>query len=259
DLQAYADALERYGRELAAVLVEPIVGNFGIVPPRDPHYLKELIELAHRYGALVIFDEVITAFRFHYGAAAQLYQAEPDLYALGKAIGGGLPIGAYGGRRDVMEAVAPLGPVYQAGTMAGNPLSMRAGLACLAALRAPGVYEHMARLGERLATGIQAAAAAAGVAVTINRVGGAFTVYFSQHPVSNYADAQATDSHLFAVFFHALLRRGVYIAPSKYEAWFVSAAHSDADVDATLAAVAASMEEVAAAARQSERARTPAP
>lgn len=248
DLQAYADALQRYGHELAAVLVEPIVGNFGIVPPRDPHYLRELIDLAHRYGTLVIFDEVITAFRFHYGTAAQLYQVEPDLYALGKAIGGGLPIGAYGGRRDVMEAVAPLGPVYQAGTMAGNPLSMRAGLACLKALREPGVYERMARLGERLTAGIQAAAAEAGVAVTINRVGGAFTVYFTQHPVSNYADAQATDSRLFAVFFHALLRRGVYIAPSKYEAWFVSAAHSDADVDVTLAAVAASMQEVAAAA-----------
>ncbi|WP_074953787.1 glutamate-1-semialdehyde 2,1-aminomutase [Alicyclobacillus macrosporangiidus] len=246
DLEAYDEALAVHGEDLAAVLVEPIVGNFGIVPPERPDYLAEVIARAHRVGALVIFDEVITAFRFHYGTAAQLYGVHADLYALGKIIGGGLPIGAYGGRRDVMESVAPLGPVYQAGTMAGNPASMRTGLACLEVLRDPAVYRHMDRLGAALEQGILASAQRHGVAITINRVGGAFTVFFGSHRVRDYAGAQATDGRRFAALFHALLRRGVFIAPSKYEAWFVSAQHTDADIEETLAAVDASFAEMAA-------------
>ncbi|GMA52091.1 glutamate-1-semialdehyde 2,1-aminomutase 1 [Alicyclobacillus contaminans] len=240
DLAALEAALDVHGPDVAAVLVEPIVGNFGIVAPADDDYLQGVIDLAHRHGALVIFDEVITAFRFHYGTAAQLYNVHPDLYALGKIIGGGLPIGAYGGRRDIMESVAPLGPVYQAGTMAGNPASMRTGLACLQVLREEGLYERMAKLGAALEAGIQEAAAAFGQTIRINRVGGAFTVYFTDRTVRNYDDAQASDSAQFARLFHELLKRGVFIAPSKYEAWFVSAAHTEEDVEQTLAAVRSS-------------------
>lgn len=245
DEDALAHALEVHGQDVAAVLVEPIVGNFGIVAPKAG-FLATVIELAHQYGALVIFDEVITAFRFHYGSAAQLYGVHADLYALGKIIGGGLPIGAYGGKQEIMERVAPLGPVYQAGTMAGNPASMRAGLACLEVLRNPAVYERMARLGERLEQGIQEAARRHGIAITINRVGGAFTVYFGDHEVRNYEDAKRTDSHRFAQFFHALLRRGILLAPSKYEAWFVSAAHTEREVERTLEAVDEAFRDMAA-------------
>lgn len=245
DLPALAAALDQHGKDVAAVLVEPIVGNFGMVAPSTDDYLAKVIDLAHQAGALVIFDEVITAFRFHYGTVAQMYKVNPDLYALGKIISGGLPVGAYGGKRDIMEQVAPLGPVYQAGTMAGNPASMRAGIACLAALRKPDVYERMDRLGKRLSEAILAAATAVAEPVTLNRIGGAFTVFFGSHPVCNYEDAQRTDSGRFAAFFHALLDRGICTAPSKYEAWFVSAAHTDEDIDVTIAAVKESFSEIA--------------
>jgi glutamate-1-semialdehyde 2,1-aminomutase len=245
DIEALRTALSVHGQDVAAVLVEPIVGNFGIVPPRDG-FLQEVIDAAHQHGALVIFDEVITAFRFHYGTAAQLYGVHADLYALGKIIGGGLPIGAYGGRRDVMESVAPLGPVYQAGTMAGNPASMRTGLACLEVLEDPEVYARMDRLGAQLEAGILEAARRTGEIITINRVGGAFTVFFGPHRVTDYEGAKRTDGERFARFFHALLRRGVHIAPSKYEAWFVSAVHREAEIEKTLEAVRASFEEIAA-------------
>jgi glutamate-1-semialdehyde 2,1-aminomutase len=237
DIPALAAALDVHGKDVAAVLVEPIVGNFGIVPPKDNQYLQQVIDLAHKHGALVIFDEVITAFRFHYGSAAQMYDVQPDLFALGKIIGGGLPIGAYGGKQEVMEAVAPLGPVYQAGTMAGNPASMRAGIACLEVLQQPGVYDEMDRLGSLLEQGILQAAEESSIDISINRVGGAFTVYFTKDKVHNYDDARATDGERFAQFFHELLKRGVFIAPSKYEAWFVSAAHTEDDVEQTLRAV----------------------
>jgi glutamate-1-semialdehyde 2,1-aminomutase len=237
DIPALQEALAVHGDDVAAVLVEPIVGNFGIVAPDSDEYLQNVIDLAHDAGALVIFDEVITAFRFHYGSAAQLYGVHPDLYALGKIIGGGLPIGAYGGRKDIMESVAPLGPVYQAGTMAGNPASMRAGIACLEVLKQPGIYDEMARLGALLEQGILEAAKEYGQTITINRVGGAFTVYFGNERVRNYDDAQATDGERFGRWFHELLKRGIFIAPSKYEAWFVSAAHTEEDVELTLHAV----------------------
>jgi glutamate-1-semialdehyde 2,1-aminomutase len=233
-IEALKQALETHGEDVAAILVEPIVGNFGIVAPDEDSYLQNVIDLAHQHGALCIFDEVITAFRLHYGSAAQMYDAHPDLYALGKIIGGGLPIGAYGGRQDIMEHVAPLGPAYQAGTMAGNPLSMQSGIACLEVLKQPGTYESMAEKATRLVEAIEEAARANGIAITVNRVGGAFTVFFGDIEVHNYDDAMATDSKRFAQFFHLLADHGILIAPSKYEAWFVSAVHTDEDIDRTI-------------------------
>lgn len=244
DLKALSESLQTHAGEIAAVLVEPIVGNFGIVAPTSDSYLQSVIDIAHKAGALVIFDEVITAFRFHYGSAAQLYQVHPDLFALGKIIGGGLPIGAYGGKREIMEQVAPLGPVYQAGTMAGNPASMRTGIACLEILREPGLYNRLEDLGRQLETGILEIAKNVSEPITINRVGGAFTVYFGEGHVTNYDEALATNGQKFAQLFHALAKRGVWIAPSKFEAWFVSAAHTQADIDETLTAVQGAFKEL---------------
>lgn len=244
DLSALATVFDRYSEDIAAVIVEPVVGNFGIVPPSEPGYLQAIVDEAHRHGALVIFDEVITAFRFHYGTAASLYNARPDLYALGKIIGGGLPIGAYGGRQDIMESVAPLGPVYQAGTMAGNPLSMRAGIACLAALREPGLYQRLDGLGHQLETAIVDAANQANIPVTVNRVGGAFSISFGNHTVTDYEGAKKSNDQHFSQFFHALLQRGINTAPSKFEAWFVSAAHTEEDIEITIEAIQDSFKEM---------------
>jgi glutamate-1-semialdehyde 2,1-aminomutase len=236
DLEAFREALEHWGDQTAAVLLEPIVGNFGMVLPKQG-FLETVQEWAHAAGALVIYDEVITAFRFHYGGAQNMYGLEPDLTALGKIIGGGLPIGAYGGKKEVMEQVAPLGPAYQAGTMAGNPASIAAGIACLELLGQPGVYEELDRLGGRLAEGIEAEAKALGIPITLNRIRGAFSLHFCDHPVTNYDEAQDTDGERFAAFFRALLREGIMIAPSKYEAWFMTISHTDKDVEDTLGAV----------------------
>ncbi|THF78754.1 glutamate-1-semialdehyde 2,1-aminomutase [Cohnella fermenti] len=245
-------ALERWGDDVAAVLVEPIVGNFGMVMPK-PGFLEDVCRLARGAGALVIYDEVITAFRFHYGTT-QTFAAfpdraaiEPDLTALGKIIGGGLPIGAYGGRREVMAQVAPLGPAYQAGTMAGNPASVAAGIACLDVLAAPGVYEKMDAQAAHLAAGLAESASRRGVPLTINRIVGAFSTHFCDHPVTNYEEAQDTDGEQFARFFREMLERGIYLAPSKYEAWFLTTAHTDADIDATLEAADASFKAMAGA------------
>ncbi|SFP16418.1 glutamate-1-semialdehyde 2,1-aminomutase [Halolactibacillus halophilus] len=236
DLEAYKEALRLWGEEVACVLVEPIVGNFGIVEP-DPGFLKAVNQLTHENGSLVIYDEVITAFRFTYGSAQQLYNIEPDLTALGKVIGGGLPIGAYGGRVDIMEQVAPLGPAYQAGTMAGNPLSMRAGIACLEVLKEDGIYDEMDRLGLRLEEGILAHAKNHEIEITINRLKGALTVYFTNNIIRNYADAAATDTEKFGEFFHLMLEQGINLAPSKYEAWFLTITHTDKEINQTLEAV----------------------
>ncbi|GAA4722484.1 glutamate-1-semialdehyde-2,1-aminomutase [Brevibacillus fulvus] len=236
DIDAYAEALRHWGHETAAVLVEPIVGNFGIVPPK-PGFLEEVNRLTHEAGALVVYDEVITAFRFCYGGAQNLLGVEPDLTALGKIIGGGLPIGAYGGKKEIMEQVAPLGPAYQAGTMAGNPASISAGIACLEVLQQPGVYEEFARLGEMLENGINEAAVKHGLTIQVNRVVGALAVYFTAGPVTDYDSAQKSDSELFARFFRYMLDEGICLAPSKYEAWFITTAHTEADIVETLAAV----------------------
>ncbi|GAB7389330.1 glutamate-1-semialdehyde-2,1-aminomutase [Bacillaceae bacterium] len=236
DVAAFQEAIERWGEQTAAVLVEPVVGNFGIVLPK-PGFLEAVNELAHRYGALVIYDEVITGFRFMYGGAQNLLGIEPDMTALGKIIGGGLPIGAYGGRKEIMERVAPLGPAYQAGTMAGNPASIRAGIACLEVLAEPGVYEKLDALGRTLADGIKAAAEKYGRAVQINRLKGAFSVYFTDEPVTDYEGAKKSDGETFARFFRLLLDEGICIAPSKFEAWFITTAHTEEDIAYTLEAV----------------------
>lgn len=236
NLEDFKTAISHFGDEIAAVLVEPIVGNFGIVEPMEG-FLEAVNEIAHDNGSLVIYDEVITAFRFMYGGAQNLLGVEPDLTALGKIIGGGTPIGAYGGRRDIMESVAPLGPAYQAGTMAGNPLSMAAGIACLEVLEKPGVYSEMERLGGMLEDGLIELINKYSIKATINRLVGALTIYFTDETVTNYTMAEASDGEQFAKFFNGLIRRGINIAPSKYEAWFLTTEHTEEDIKETLSIV----------------------
>ncbi|PAE10018.1 aspartate aminotransferase family protein [Niallia circulans] len=236
DLDAYKDALDKWGDQVAAVLVEPIVGNFGIVEPVEG-FLQGINDLTHAAGALVIYDEVITAFRFTYGGAQDLLGVYPDLTALGKVIGGGLPIGAYGGRKEIMDQVAPVGPAYQAGTHAGNPASIQAGIACLEVLKQEGVYDHLDKLGALLENGILEAAAKYNVPITINRLKGALTVFFTTEKVYNYKQAESTDSEMFGRFFKLLVEQGIMLAPSKYEAWFITIAHTEEDIEATLHAV----------------------
>lgn len=237
------EAIQKFGDDIAAVLVEPIVGNFGIVEP-NPGFLEEVKQLTHNNGSLLIYDEVITAFRFHYGSAQELTGVTADLTALGKIIGGGTPIGAYGGRADIMEQVAPLGPTYQAGTMAGNPLSMAAGIACLTILNDPQIYEELDRLGGRLEEGILSLASKYNIPITINRLKGALTVFFTDKKVMNYEDAENSDGEMFAKFFKQMLKHGVNLAPSKYEAWFLTMAHTDKEIDETLKAVDQSFKEM---------------
>ncbi|WP_394237905.1 glutamate-1-semialdehyde 2,1-aminomutase [Niallia oryzisoli] len=244
EIEPFRQALEKWGDEIAAVLVEPIVGNFGIVEP-NPGFLEQINELTHAAGALVIYDEVITAFRFTYGGAQDLLGVKPDLTAMGKIIGGGLPIGAYGGRQDIMEHVAPLGPAYQAGTMAGNPASILAGIACLEVLKQDGVYDYLDQLGAKLEQGIVEAAKRHDITITINRLKGALTVYFTDEKVENYEQAQNADSEMFAKFFKLMLKQGIHLAPSKYEAWFLTIAHTEEDIDATLFAVENAFSELA--------------
>jgi glutamate-1-semialdehyde 2,1-aminomutase len=236
DVEAYKEAIEKWGSEVAAVLVEPIVGNFGIVQPR-PGFLQAINDLTHQAGALVIYDEVITAFRFMYGGAQNLLGVEPDMTALGKIIGGGLPIGAYGGRKEIMEQVAPLGPAYQAGTMAGNPASISAGIACLEVLQQYGTYQYIDHLGAQLETGIMHLAKKLQIPLSINRLGGALTLYFGVDNVTNYEEAEKSDGQMFATFFKGMLQHGINLAPSKYEAWFVTIMHTEADIQSTLEAV----------------------
>jgi len=237
DIEAYEEALKTWGDEVAAVLVEPIVGNFGIVMP-ESGFLEKVNELTHQYGALVIYDEVITAFRFSYGGAQNLLNITPDMTALGKIIGGGLPIGAYGGKQEIMEQVAPLGPAYQAGTMAGNPASIRAGIATLEVLSNKNYYEQMDQFGQQLETGILESAKRYDHNIVINRLGGGFTVFFTtETKIVNYQQVKETDSEKFASFFKYLLEEGILLAPSKYEAWFLTISHTQKDIYETLAAV----------------------
>jgi glutamate-1-semialdehyde 2,1-aminomutase len=228
-LDAVESAFRAHGDRIAAVIAEPVVGNMGCVPP-SPGYLEGIRAITERYGALFIFDEVMTGFRVAYGGAQQRFGIRPDLTTLGKVIGGGLPVGAYGGRKDVMSKVAPAGPVYQAGTLSGNPLAVAAGLAMLRRLKAhPEVYDALERRAARLCAG-------APEGVTVNRVGSMFTFFFTPGPVTDWETAKVSDTARFGRFFRAMLERGVYLAPSQFEAAFLSAAHSDEDIEQTLKA-----------------------
>ncbi|QYA39666.1 glutamate-1-semialdehyde 2,1-aminomutase [Macrococcoides caseolyticum] len=236
DIEQFKEAFYHFGDQIAGVLVEPIVGNFGIVEPHAG-FLEAVNEVAHSHGALVIYDEVITAFRFCYGGAQDMLGVKPDLTAFGKVIGGGLPIGAYGGRQDIMEHVAPLGPTYQAGTMAGNPLSMQAGIALLEVIKAEGTYDYLDKLGEMLETGMNELIEKYSIKANINRLKGAMTIYFTDEKVENYEQAEATDGEAFAKFFKLMLHQGINLAPSKYEAWFITITHTEQDIQDTLIAV----------------------
>jgi glutamate-1-semialdehyde 2,1-aminomutase len=235
DSAAAERTFARDGSKIAAVIVEPVAGNMNLVAP-DPAFLDMLRAQCTRHGTLLIFDEVMTGFRVARGGAQALYHITPDLVTLGKVIGGGMPVGAFGGRRDVMAHIAPLGPVYQAGTLSGNPIAMAAGLATLKLIQADGFYDDLARIAKRLADGLAAAAREAGVAFSAQAIGGMFGLYFRDTPPRSYAEAMECDTAAFGRFFHAMLDEGIYLAPSAYEAGFVSAAHRESDIDATVKA-----------------------
>jgi glutamate-1-semialdehyde 2,1-aminomutase len=240
DLDAVRELMQREGDAIACVVVEPVAGNMGVVPPAAG-FLAGLRELSERHGALLLFDEVITGFRLGYGGAQGAFGIRPDLTTLGKILGGGFPLAAYGGRRDVMEQIAPVGPVYQAGTLSGNPIAVTAGLATLEALEDGQVYTDLEPKAARLEAGLRAGAADAGVPVTVNRVASMLTAFFTDSPVRDYATARRADTTRYAAFFRAMLDRGVALAPSQFEAAFLSAAHTDADVDRTLQAARESL------------------
>ncbi|MGE5138682.1 MAG: glutamate-1-semialdehyde 2,1-aminomutase [Rudaea sp.] len=244
DLDSITHLFDLYGTEIAAIIVEPIAGNMGVVTPA-PGFLQGLRRLADHHNAVLIFDEVISGFRASYGGAQALYDVRPDLTCLGKIVGGGLPVGAYGGRREIMQMVAPLGPVYQAGTLSGNPLAMAAGIATLDALREThDAYEQLEARGASLEQGLTGAAREAGIPVTVNRAGSLLTPFFQAGPVTDYASALRSDKAAYARFFHGMLDRGTYLAPSQFEAAFISLAHSDADIAETIAAARETFEEM---------------
>ncbi len=226
------------GDRIAAVIVEPVAGNMGLVPP-VPGFLQGLRELCHQYGSVLIFDEVMTGFRVAYGGAQTLYGVTPDLTCFGKIIGGGLPVGAYGGRRDLMDQVAPQGPVYQAGTLSGNPLAMAAGIATLKELSKPGFYDALEQTCQGLLEGMRQAAHKAGVAVSTDRVGSMLGLFFTPGPVRNFEDAKRSDLKRFAIYYQQMLARGIYLAPSQFEAFFVSAAHDALAIGKTIQAAEA--------------------
>ena len=232
DLGAVRELFEREGEAFAAVILEPVAGNMGCVPPAEG-YLEGLREITSEYGTLLIFDEVMTGFRLARGGAQERFGVTPDLTTLGKIIGGGLPVGAYGGRREIMDLVAPTGPVYQAGTLSGNPLAMAAGLATLRATGEPGFYERLEELGRRWRQGMNEAASAGGVPFAINQVGSMVSIFFTGGPVTDFATAASSDTEAFKDFFWHMISRGVYLAPSQYEAGFISTAHSERDLEMT--------------------------
>jgi glutamate-1-semialdehyde 2,1-aminomutase len=240
DLAGVENLFRQHAGKIAAIIVEPVAANMGVVEPA-PGFLQSLREISKREGALLVFDEVITGFRMAYGGAQAVYGIDPDLTVMGKIIGGGLPVAAYGGKRHIMERVSPLGPVYQAGTLSGNPLAMRAGLATLPKLEAPGFYEAVNRRTVRLAEGFRSALKDARVAGQVNVAGSLLTLFFCEQPVRDYDDAKKSDTKKFAKFFQEMLERGMFLPPSQYEALFVSAAHTDADIDRTIAAARESL------------------
>lgn len=233
DLAAARALFSEHGGEIAGLIIEPVAGNMNCVPPLDG-YLQGLRDLCTEHGAVLIFDEVMTGFRIAPGGAQEHYGVTPDLTTFGKIIGGGMPVGAYGGKRELMQQIAPTGPIYQAGTLSGNPVAMAAGLAMLELIQAPGFHAALADRCARLVDGMQTLADAAGIPFSTTRVGGMFGLFFGPGPVTGFAQATACDGAAFGRFFHAMLERGVYLAPSAFEAGFMSSAHSDADIDATL-------------------------
>jgi len=231
DLNSVVELIDENINQIAAIIVEPIAGNMGVVKPRNG-FLQGLRKLCDQNGILLIFDEVITGFRVSYGGAQNLYGLSPDLTCLGKIIGGGLPVGAYGGKHEIMKMVSPLGPSYQAGTLSGNPLAVSAGIACLSKLSEPNTYETLEALGARVEESLYKAAALANLPIQINRVGSMFTVFFANEKVSSWSSAAASDTSAYSKYFHHLLNSGIYIAPSQFECGFVSLAHSQNEIDA---------------------------
>jgi glutamate-1-semialdehyde 2,1-aminomutase len=243
DLEVVRQAMERVGEEVAAIIVEPVAANMGVVLPKA-EFLGGLRKLCTQYGSLLIFDEVITGFRLARGGAQEIFGVLPDLTCLGKIIGGGLPVGAYGGRADIMKRMAPLGDVYQAGTLSGNPLAMSAGLATLELLEQDGFYEALEKKAEYLANGLREAARVSGVDVVLNRVGSIGCGFFTSEPVNDFADALKSDTQAYALFFQEMLKRGIYLAPSQFEAFFISTAHQREDLDRTIQAAAEALQKV---------------
>ncbi|TYO94998.1 glutamate-1-semialdehyde 2,1-aminomutase [Desulfallas thermosapovorans] len=235
DLETLQEIFRQVGEDIAAVIVEPVPGNMGVVPP-VPGFLAGLRRLTEQYGALLIMDEVMTGFRVAYGGAQVLYNVEPDITCLGKIIGGGLPVGAYGGKKDIMSQVAPAGPVYQAGTLSGNPLAVTAGITTLQLLRRPGVYDELEQKSARLESGLKQAAEEAGLNLTFNRVGSMLCTFFTSEPVTDFISALKSDTERFAKYFAGMLDKGVYLAPSQFEAAFMSLAHTSEQIDQTIEA-----------------------
>jgi len=240
DLAAVREAASREGEQIACIIVEPVAGNMGCVPP-EPGFLEGLRQVCDQYGIVLIFDEVMTGFRVAYGGAQQLYKIKPDLTCLGKVIGGGLPVGAFGGRREIMEKIAPLGPIYQAGTLSGNPLAMTAGIETLKLLSKAGVYKTLEKLSAELEAGLKDAAKEAGISTTFNRVGSMFTAFFTNQKVKDFAGAKTSDTAKFGSFFRSMLANGVNLAPSQFEAAFLSLAHTRADISKTVEAARKSL------------------
>lgn len=248
DTRRVEEWFARFPTEIAAVIVEPVVGNMGVIPPQEG-FLAELRELCRQHGALLIFDEVMTGFRVAWGGAQMLYGVQPDLSSFGKVVGGGLPLAVFGGRRDVMRLLAPSGPVYHAGTLSGNPLAVAAGLRVLAALERPGAYERLEELGQRLEHGLRAALAASSFPCCVQRVGSMWTVFFGVERVGSAEDARKADLDLFRQWFHGMLEEGVYLPPSQFEAAFISLAHTDAEIDVTVRAAQRVLARLGAAGR----------
>ncbi|MBW1840733.1 MAG: glutamate-1-semialdehyde 2,1-aminomutase [Deltaproteobacteria bacterium] len=235
DIDTFTSVMEEKGDQIACVIVEPVPGNMGLVPPVNG-FLKALSELTKKFGSLLIFDEVMTGFRLGYGGAQTLYEITPDITCFGKIIGGGLPVGAYGGKKEIMAHMAPQGPVYQAGTLSGNPVAMAAGIATLAQLKTPGFYEALDESANRLAVGFEKAVAKAGIAASVDRVGSMLGIFFTDRDVRNYDDAKTCDLEMFSNYYQWMLERGIYLAPSQFEVFFLSAAHTAEDIDETIRA-----------------------
>ncbi len=244
DVAAVEQMLDQHGKEIACLILEPVAGKMGVIPPAEG-YLQAVRDLTTKHGVVFILDEVMTGFRVHPGGAQTLYDVTPDLSCFGKVIGGGLPVGAYGGRADLMDQIAPTGPVYQAGTLSGNPLAMRAGIETLDLLAEPGTYERLEKTAASLEGGLrEAAAAVSGLPVTLNRVGSMATLFFNEGPVTDFESASRSDTKRYAAYFHAMLERGVHLAPSQFEAAFVSTAHGDAEINATIAAAGEALKQI---------------